>query len=114
MPGQSGQLPVPPRVENVVIETLCDEDEIGEAEVNGEGDYRGHEPGPDRAGKVCNVSDEPDREEEKRDAFSGALLVVLDQLGDLRDICECLHFVMQARRGFRCQVPGERSMRPMI
>lgn len=62
---------------------MRDKDQVGEAEVDCEGNDGGDEAGPDGADKVGDIAYEPDGEEGERDAFCGALLVVFDQLGDL-------------------------------
>jgi hypothetical protein len=66
------------RVLHVVVYALRDEDEVGEAEVNCEGDDGGDETGPDGASKVGYVADEPDDEEGEGDAISGGRFVVFD------------------------------------
>ena len=48
----------------VVVETLADEDKVGEAEVDGEGDDGGNEASPKGAGEVGDITDEPDGEED--------------------------------------------------
>jgi hypothetical protein len=53
----------------VVVEALQDEDAVGEAEVDGEGDDGGDQAGPDGAYEVGDVTDEPDAEEGERDAI---------------------------------------------
>lgn len=78
-----GLLPALAGVLDVVVDALCDEDQIGEAEVDGEGDDGGHELGPERADEVGDVAYEPDGEEGQRDAVCGGLAVVFDELGDL-------------------------------
>lgn len=57
---------------------MGDEDEVCEAEVDGEGDNGGDEAGPDGADEVGYVADEPDGEEGEGDALCGALFVVFD------------------------------------
>ena len=47
-------------VEEIVVEALGDEDEVCEAEVDGEGDDGWDEAGPDGADEVGDVADEPD------------------------------------------------------
>jgi hypothetical protein len=78
-----GRLARPPRILDVVIETLADKDEVGKAEIHGEGDDSGDEAGPNGTYEVCDVADEPDGEEGERYAFCGALLVVFYELGYL-------------------------------
>lgn len=72
------------RVLGVVVDALGDEDEVGEAEVDCEGDDGGDELGPEGAGEVGHVAYEPDGEEGEGDAVCGGLAVVFDELGDLR------------------------------
>jgi hypothetical protein len=79
-----GGLALAARVLEVVVYALRDEDQVGEAEVDCEGDDGGHEAGPDCADEVCDIPDKPDSQEGEGDAVCGALFVVLDQLGDLR------------------------------
>lgn len=67
----------------VVIQTLTNEDQVGEAEIDCKSGDGGHETSPEGASEVGDVADEPDDEEGERYAFGGALLVVLYQLGDL-------------------------------
>jgi hypothetical protein len=62
---------------------LRDEDQVGEAEVDCEGDDGGDEAGPEGACEVGDVADEPDGEEGEGYAICGALFVVFDELGDL-------------------------------
>jgi hypothetical protein len=71
------------RILNVVVETLANKDEVGKAEVNGEGDDGGYETGPDGADEIGDVANEPDDEEGEGDAVGGALLVVFYELGNL-------------------------------
>jgi len=70
-------------VQRVVVDALGNQNEVGEAEVDGQRDDGGDEAGPERAGEVGDVADEPDGEEGEGDAFGGGLAVVFDQLGDL-------------------------------
>ena len=82
------------RVLDVVVETLADEDEVGEAEVDGEGDDSGDEACPERTNEVGDVANEPDGEEGEGDAVCRALLVVFYELGHLRELAGralCLH-----------------------
>lgn len=72
-----------PRILEVVVDALRDEDEVGEAEVYCERDDGGDEAGPEGAREVGDVADEPDGEEGKGYAVGGALGVVFDELGDL-------------------------------
>jgi hypothetical protein len=74
------------RVLDVVVDTLADKDEVGEAEVDGESDDGGDEAGPESAGEVGDVADEPDDEEGEGDAVGRALLVVFYELGDLGEL----------------------------
>jgi hypothetical protein len=76
------------RVLEVVVYALRDEDEIGEAEVDCECDDGGNETSPQCAGKVGDIPYKPNCEEGERDAFSGALLVVLNELGNLGRLAE--------------------------
>ena len=62
---------------------MRDEDQVGEAEIDCEGDDGGDEPGPEGAGEVGDVAEEPDGEEGEGDAVCGGLGVVFDELGDL-------------------------------
>ena len=57
--------------------------QVCDAEVHGQRNDCGHEAGPDGAWEVCDITDEPDSEEDERDAVCGARLVVFDQLRDL-------------------------------
>lgn len=65
-------------VSDVVVQALGDQDEIGETEVDGEGNNGGHEASPDGAREVGDVADEPDGEEGDGNAIGRALLIVLD------------------------------------
>lgn len=47
------------RVERVVVETLCQQDGVGEAEINGESDDGGYEIGPQSTGEVCDITGHP-------------------------------------------------------
>ena len=79
--GASSRLP--PRlasIEDIVVEALGDEDQIGEAEVYSESDNGGHETSPDGAGEVGDIAYKPDNEEGERDALCGSLSVILDKL----------------------------------
>jgi hypothetical protein len=62
---------------------LRDEDEIGEAEVDCEGDHSGHKTCPYCSNEVGDITDEPDDEEGDGDALGGSLSVILDQLRNL-------------------------------
>jgi hypothetical protein len=57
--------------------------QVCDAEVHGQRNDCGHEAGPEGACEVCDITDEPDSEEDERDAVCGARLVVFDQLRDL-------------------------------
>lgn len=71
------------RIEDVIVETLQDEDGVAEAEVDCQRDDGGHETSPDGASEVGDVADEPDGQEGEGDTFGGTLLVVLDELWHL-------------------------------
>jgi hypothetical protein len=60
----AGNLALAAGVTDVVVETLRNENEIGEAEVDCEGSNGGHKTGEEGAGKVGHVAEEPDAEEE--------------------------------------------------
>jgi hypothetical protein len=62
---------------------LRDEDQIREAEVDGQSNDCGYEAGPYCADEVCDVAYEPDYEKGEGYAFSGGLAVVLNQLRNL-------------------------------
>jgi hypothetical protein len=81
----TGDLSLAARVEEVVVETLRYEDEVGDAKVDCEGSDSGHEPREEGAGKIVYVTDEPDAEEEQTDAICGTLFVVFYELGDLHN-----------------------------
>ncbi len=51
------------RVDKIVVETLCDEDQIGEAEVDSKGDDGRYEASPDSTKEVGNISYKPDGQE---------------------------------------------------
>lgn len=57
--------------------------QVCDAEVHGQRDDGGHETGPQGAGEVGDIADEPDGQEDQGDPVCGARLIVLDQLGDL-------------------------------
>jgi hypothetical protein len=78
-----GCLALAARVFEVVVDALRDEDEVCEAEVDCECDDGRDEAGPEGAGQVGDVADEPDGEEGEGDAVGGALFVVFEELGDL-------------------------------
>lgn len=80
---QLRELAVAPRVDGVVVHALRDEDQVGEAKVDGEGYDGGDETSPHGADEVGDVANEPDDEKGEGDAFGGALAVVFNQLGDL-------------------------------
>lgn len=71
------------RVLEIVVHALRNEDQVGETEVDCEGDNGGDEAGPQSASEVGDVANKPDGQEGEGDAFSGALFVILNQLGDL-------------------------------
>lgn len=81
--GAGGRLALATRVLHVVVEALRDEDQVGEAKVDCEGDDGGDETGPEGTGEVGDIANEPDDEEGERDAICRARLVVFEQLGDL-------------------------------
>jgi len=68
-------------IPDIVVDALGNEDQVGKAEVDGEGGDGGDEAGPEGAGKVRDVANEPDGEEGERDAVGRGLLVVFDKLG---------------------------------
>jgi hypothetical protein len=90
-------------VDGVVVDALGDEDlepvsmcvwaslgmglsyQVCDAEVHGQRDDGGDQACPERAEEVGHVADEPDGEEDEGDAICRAGLVVLDQLGDLKE-----------------------------
>ena len=47
--GDDGELPAGARVDVVIVETLGDQDEVCDAEVDGESNHRRHQIGPDGA-----------------------------------------------------------------
>ena len=47
-------------VSDVVVQTLRDEHEVGETKICCEGDDGGYEIGPESAGEVGDVAEEPD------------------------------------------------------
>lgn len=57
--------------------------QVCDAEVHGQRNNGGHEAGPECACEVGDIADEPDCEEDERNAVCGARLVVLNQLRDL-------------------------------
>ena len=57
--------------------------QVGNAEVHGQGNDGWHQASPECAGKVGDIADEPDDEEDERNSISRARPVVLDQLRDL-------------------------------
>jgi len=56
---------LPPRIYDVVVKALRDEDKVGKAEVDGQGDDSWNQSGPGSADKVCNVPDEPHEKEKE-------------------------------------------------
>lgn len=71
---------LPSAIEGIVVETLRNQDKVGEAEVDRDGDDGGHETRPDCANEVRDVSRHPNAEEGERDRVGAAIPVVLDQL----------------------------------
>jgi hypothetical protein len=69
---------------------LANEDQVGEAEVYGEGNDGGYKVSPNSAYEVCDVADEPDDKEGKGYAICGALPVVFYELRDLGDVSTVL------------------------
>lgn len=57
--------------------------QVRDAEVHGQGNDGGHQAGPESAREVSDVANEPDGEEDERDAVCRAGLVVLYQLRNL-------------------------------
>ena len=74
------------RVAHVVVYTLRDQDQVGEAKVDCEGGYGGHQVCPDGACEVGDVAHEPDDEESERNAICRARFVVFNQLRYLGDV----------------------------
>jgi hypothetical protein len=72
------------RVLHVVVYALRYQDEVGEAEVDCQGDYCRDETGPEGARKVGDVADEPYCKKGERYAVCRARLVVFYELRDLR------------------------------
>ena len=66
------------RVFHVVVNALRDEDEVCEAEVDGEGDDGRDETGPESPREVRHVANEPDGEEGEGDAICRARFVVFN------------------------------------
>lgn len=71
------------RVLHVVVDALRNEDEVGKAEVDCEGDDGRDEASPEGAGEVGDIANEPHGQEGERDAVCRAGLVVLNQLRHL-------------------------------
>ena len=63
---------------------MGDEDEIGEAEVDGQRNHGGHQTCPCCACEIGDVAYEPDAEEDEGDSLGGFEVVVLNELRDLR------------------------------
>ena len=74
------------RVAHVVVYALRDQDQVGEAKVDCEGGYGGHQVGPDGACEVGDVAHEPDDEESERNAICRPGFVVFNQLRYLGDV----------------------------
>jgi hypothetical protein len=64
-------------ISDVVIQTLCYEDQVREAEVYGECDDSRDQPSPQCASEIGDITDEPDGEEGEGDTVSGRLAIVL-------------------------------------
>lgn len=87
-------------VQGVVVETLRQQDGVGETEIDGESDDGGHEISPECAGKVGDVAGHPYQQEGDGDAVCRGLAVVLNQLRHLTRMSQSQVYATEATKGF--------------
>ena len=66
------------RVAHFIVQALRDQHAVCDAEVYSDRNDHGHEPGQQAAREVCDIADEPDKDEQKRYGFCIAVAIVLN------------------------------------
>lgn len=87
-------------VQGIVVETLRQQDGVGETEIYGESDDGGYEISPECAGKVGDVASHPYQQEGDGDTVCRRLTVVLNQLRHLMRLSQSQVYATEATQGF--------------